>query len=133
MEDYDDIIDLPHYEPRHHARMTMAARAAQFAPFAAVAGHDEAIREEGRVTDAWLAPGEWADGVLNRKVTWLLARLDERPAVTVEHFVADAYKAGGAYITTEDNVKRINELARTMELTDGTVIHLDNIRDITIG
>lgn len=45
---YDDIIHLPHYEPKRHPRMAMAARAAQFAPFAAVAGHDAAIKEEGR-------------------------------------------------------------------------------------
>lgn len=48
MGEYDDIIHLPHYEPKHHPRMPMAARAAQFAPFAAIAGHDAAIREEGR-------------------------------------------------------------------------------------
>lgn len=46
--EYDDIIHLPHFEPKRHPRMPMAARAAQFAPFAAVAGHDAAIREEGR-------------------------------------------------------------------------------------
>ena len=46
MGNYDDIIHLPHYEPKRHPRMPMAARAAQFAPFAAVAGHDAAIREE---------------------------------------------------------------------------------------
>lgn len=48
MGDYDDIINLPHYEPKRHPRMPMDARAAQFAPFAAVAGHDAAIREERR-------------------------------------------------------------------------------------
>ena len=46
--EYDDIIHLSHYEPKRHPRMPMAARAAQFAPFAAVAGHDAAIREEGK-------------------------------------------------------------------------------------
>ena len=46
--DYDDIINLPHYEPKRHPRMSMMARAAQFAPFAAVAGHDSAIREVAR-------------------------------------------------------------------------------------
>ncbi|MCR5820486.1 MAG: hypothetical protein K6F94_06045 [Bacteroidaceae bacterium] len=40
---YDDIINLPHYEPKHHPRMSMWNRAAQFAPFSAVAGHEEAI------------------------------------------------------------------------------------------
>ena len=48
MGNYDDIIHLPHYESKRHPRMPMAARAAQFAPFAAIAGHDAAIREERR-------------------------------------------------------------------------------------
>jgi hypothetical protein len=44
MDNYDDIINLPHYEPKHHPRMSMWSRAAQFAPFAALTGYDEAIR-----------------------------------------------------------------------------------------
>ena len=40
--DYDDIINLPHYEPKHHPRMSMWSRAAQFAPFAALTGYDDA-------------------------------------------------------------------------------------------
>lgn len=42
---YADIINLPHYEPKHHPRMSMMARAAQFAPFAALTGYSEAIDE----------------------------------------------------------------------------------------
>ena len=45
MSDYDDIINQPHYEPKHHPRMSMWNRAAQFAPFAALTGYDAAIRE----------------------------------------------------------------------------------------
>ena len=45
MEKYDDIIDLPHYEPKHHPRMSMWNRAAQFAPFAALTGYEEAIKD----------------------------------------------------------------------------------------
>ena len=44
-KDYDDIINLPHYEPKHHPRMTMWNRAAQFAPFAALTGYDTAIKD----------------------------------------------------------------------------------------
>ena len=44
MGNYDDIINLPHYEPKHHPRMSMWNRAAQFAPFAALTGYDDAIR-----------------------------------------------------------------------------------------
>ena len=43
--DYDDIINLPHYEPKHHPRMTMWNRAAQFAPFAALTGYEDAIKD----------------------------------------------------------------------------------------
>ena len=43
--DYDDIINLPHYEPKHHPRMPMWNRAAQFAPFSALTGYDAAIQE----------------------------------------------------------------------------------------
>lgn len=43
MNDYNDIIDLPHWEPRFHKRMPQEARAAQFAPFAPLAGHYEAL------------------------------------------------------------------------------------------
>ena len=45
MDNYDDIINLPHYEPKHHPRMSMWNRAAQFAPFAALTGYEETIRD----------------------------------------------------------------------------------------
>ena len=46
---YDDIINLPHPTSARHPRMPMADRAAQFAPFAALAGHGAAIRETARL------------------------------------------------------------------------------------
>ena len=45
MGNYDDIINLPHYEPKHHPRMPMWNRAAQFAPFAALTGYEDAIKD----------------------------------------------------------------------------------------
>lgn len=45
MEEYEDIINQPHFEPRRHPRMPLANRAAQFAPFAAVTGHNEAAHD----------------------------------------------------------------------------------------
>ena len=49
--DYDDIINLPHYEPKHHPRMSMQSRAAQFAPFAALSGNDDTIQDLSRLTE----------------------------------------------------------------------------------
>ena len=38
---YDDIIALPHPEPRTHPRMSLHDRAAQFSPFAALTGFED--------------------------------------------------------------------------------------------
>lgn len=44
-DQYEDIINLPHPVSRKHPQMSMEERAAQFAPFAALTGHEEAIRK----------------------------------------------------------------------------------------
>ena len=48
---YDDIINLPHHQSKDRAHMSLHDRAAQFAPFAALTGHEEAIEETARLTD----------------------------------------------------------------------------------
>ena len=42
-DNYDDIIGLPHHVSVKHKKMSMLDRAAQFAPFAALSGYDEAL------------------------------------------------------------------------------------------
>lgn len=44
-DNYDDIIDLPHPVSKTHPRMSEEDRAAQFAPFAALTGHDDAVKK----------------------------------------------------------------------------------------
>ena len=44
-DQYEDIINLPHPVSSKHPQMSMEERAAQFAPFAALTGHGEAIRK----------------------------------------------------------------------------------------
>lgn len=45
---YDDIINLPHHVSTRHPQMSMYQRAAQFAPFAALTGHDKAIEQTAK-------------------------------------------------------------------------------------
>ena len=132
MGDYDDIVNLPHYEPKRHPRMSMMARAAQFAPFAAVAGHDAAIREEGRATDEWTDIGESGSEELDRKMALLIARQTETPWVTIEYFLPDSRKSGGTYQTISSNVRRIDDYERVIELADGRKIPIAVIKDIEI-
>ena len=130
--EYDDIIHLPHYEPKRHPRMPLAARAAQFAPFAAVAGHDAAIREEGRTTDSWTELGDFGNSELNRKMEQLIPLLPQHPTVAIEYFLPDSHKSGGSYQTVTGNVKRIDEYERVIELMGGRKIAIDMIKSIQI-
>ena len=47
-QQYADIINLPHHVSKKHPQMSMYQRAAQFAPFAALVGHDKAIEETAK-------------------------------------------------------------------------------------
>lgn len=49
---YDDIIGLEHPTSKRHPRMSMAERAAQFAPFAALTGFGDVIEKTARRVNA---------------------------------------------------------------------------------
>ncbi len=51
MSEYDDIINHPHYQSATRPHMSMYNRAAQFAPFAALTGYEEAIEETARIVE----------------------------------------------------------------------------------
>ena len=129
-DQYDDIINLPHHVSKTRPQMSMLDRAAQFSPFAALTGHDAAIKETGRLTDEKVDLGEEEKEVLDRKQLFLMEKLSERPALTVTYFVPDEKKAGGAYVTRSGNLKKIDAFERWMQLIDGTKIPLDDILEI---
>ena len=113
-------------------QMSMLSRAAQFAPFAALTGYDDAIRERGRETDEWREPGEAESEELNRSVARLMERIAEQPRVRVTFFRPDERKRGGTYSVWNGRVKRIDEHERRLCLTDGRTIPMDFITQIEI-
>ena len=129
-DNYDDIIHLPHHVSTRHAPMSMLSRAAQFAPFAALTGYDDAVREEGRLTDDWRGQGDAEGEELNRAVAQLRERMGEQPRVKVTFFRPDERKRGGAYSVWSGRVKRIDEHERRLCLTDGHAIPMDFITQI---
>lgn len=72
MGKYDDIIHLPHPEPARHPRMSRQNRAAQFAPFAALTGHEDAIRETARLTENKIQLNEDDAAKLNERIAKIL-------------------------------------------------------------
>lgn len=130
MNNYEDIINLPHHVSSKRPQMSRIDRAAQFAPFAALTGHDEAIKETARLTDVKIELDESNLSILNDKLQIILDNLESEPTVTVTFFKADTKKAGGAYIDHIGVVKRIDDYERTVIFTDKTVIPIEDIFNI---
>ena len=131
-EDYSDIINLPHHVSHNHPRMPMEARAAQFAPFAALTGYDAVIHETARLTDRQVELEEYDNERLNRKFAELMTILDNHPEITVSYFLPDERKAGGSYNTASGTVKKIDTYEQLLWMDDGTKIPIADIMDIDL-
>ena len=127
---YDDIINLPHPTSRNHPRMSLHDRAAQFAPFAALTGHDAAIKETARLTDERLELSDEVIMKLNDQLNMRRDTIGTEQEVIITYFVPDDKKAGGAYITHSGMVKKIDEFERNLIMQDEIVIPIEQISEI---
>lgn len=124
---YDDMLRLPHHVSASRKPMAITARAAQFAPFAALSGYDAEVQEAGRLTDRPIEPDEYEKEAMNARLQLLTRHLREKWVVSLVFFQPDERKAGGAYVTRTGTVKKLYETERLLTLTDGTVIPLDDL------
>ena len=127
MNEYDDIINMPHHVSVTHHQMSMHDRAAQFSPFAALTGHSEAVKETARLTNEKIELTEEEISDLNQKLNFLNEHAAEQPEITVEYFVPDERKSGGAYITVSGNFRRIDEYSQIIIMTRGEGIPIKDI------
>ena len=102
---YDDIIHLPHHVSDKRPQMPVLDRAAQFAPFAALTGYGEAVKETARLTERRIQPDEETLDILNRRLEFIKKHISEQPEVSVCFFRPDPRKDGGAYVTVSGTVK----------------------------
>ena len=123
---YDDIINLPHHVSTKHPQMSMLDRAAQFSPFAALTGYEEAVDETARLTDHKIELSE--DRIT--AISEVLAGLKPGDAISVVFFLKDARKDGGAYLSSDGTVRKVDAFAGILLLADGTVIPFDDIFSI---
>lgn len=127
---YDDIINLPHHTSKTRKPMSMAARAAQFAPFAALTGHGAAIAETARLTFAKRELSDDELTLLARKINFVFT-MPDRPTIDITYFKPDALKAGGEYVTVCGSIRKIEGCFNLMTLADGREIPLDAISDVS--
>ena len=128
---YDDIINLPHHISKNHPQMDTLNRAAQFSPFAALTGYDDAIEETARLTDRRIDLDEVSKAILDEKLRIIMEQLGNKPEIEITYFQPDEKKSGGAYVSVSGIVKKIDYYKRLVLLQDGTRIKIEDISNIT--
>ena len=124
---YDDIIHLPRPVSTRHPPMARLDRAAQFSPFAALTGYEDAIEEEARLTEEKIQLSDSQQEALNSSLQALARRIGEKPRVRLVCFEPDERKAGGAYVTRQGRVRRLDPQRGVLILEDGERIRFADI------
>lgn len=127
MSKYDDIIGLEHHVSKTHPHMSVADRAAQFAPFAALTGYEEVIDEAGRLTQQRIQVDEDRLAELDDALRAVLA---QGGAVKLVYFAEDDRKEGGSYRTIVGRIRKVDEVGRRLIMEDGTAISTDCIIEL---
>ena len=130
MNKYDEIINIEHFDPVNHKRMSMTERAAQFSPFAALTGYSESVRETARLTKNKKELSEDMKYEIDNKLQLIDEHLNEKPEVSVLYFIKDKKKSGGDYIEYTGIIRRIDKVNGKIIFVDKKVIDLKDIIDI---
>ena len=129
-DNYEDIINLPHHTSKKYPRMSLEARSAQFAPFAALTGYDEVLIETARLTNERIEIDDTIKVIIDSKLQIIKENIKEMPLITFMYFVPDTKKNGGKYVTITGNVKKIDEYRNVLVLDNKTEIPIDEIIDL---
>lgn len=127
MRNYDEIIGLPHHVSTTRKHMSNYDRAAQFSPFAALVGYDEAVAETARLTEERAELTESEQEKVDAALRVLQENIQNQPEATITYFRPDPYKKGGEYVTVTAHIRRIDPVARVVQFTDKSTIPLDEI------
>lgn len=126
---YDDIINLE-YPKLKHPRMSIYNRAAQFSPFAALTGYEDAVKETARLADKKIIVDEETKVILDTKLQYIESIITEKPYITITYFIKDKLKNGGSYNTYSNNIKRIDIIKKELVFLDNKKILINDIIDI---
>lgn len=127
---YDDIINLPHHVSKKHPQMSLDARSAQFAPYSALTGYDDEIKETTRHTSKRKEIDEELKEILNLKLQKIQEIISQKPKVTFTYFIPDLKKEGGSYVTVTGNVLKIDNFKQIIILENKKEIPIHEIIEI---
>ncbi len=129
---YDDIINLPYIKSTRHPHMSIHDRAAQFAPFAALSGHGDAVSETARYVDERAELGEDAVLEITESLNYIQNNIKSYPEVLLTYFVPDIRKKGGRYVTEKCHIKKIDNISQVMVLDNDKEIMFDSLLEIHV-
>ena len=112
-----------------YPKMSMLDRAAQFAPFAALTGHKEAILEQQRTTQTKRILSNEEKLEINEKIIELM---NLKSKCRIIYFEKDRTKSGGQYMESVLSFKRMDELNKTLFFKENIQIQIDDIVDIEV-
>ena len=125
---YNDILNMPYPNPEIEKDFPdKILRAAQFAPFAALTGHDEAVKETARLTDQRIELDEYAKDEINRRLNYIKEHIEDEQMFSITYFLPDKKKDGGRYVTATDFVVKIKDYENTVVMYDKTEIPIPDI------
>lgn len=127
-DEYNDIINYEYKGSKRENKMSLYDRSAQFKPFAALVGYDEAIFEKGRITNKKIELSDEMINNINKKLLIVSNNLDNDYLIT--YFVKDQNKDGGMYYNINTKIKKI-DLNKHLIVTDNMNISFDDIYDIS--
>ena len=131
---YEQILTMPYPNNEIEADFPREPnRAAQFAPFAALSGYEEAVQEKARQTERRIELFEDEKEIIAKKIGFLEANAARKPKVLITYFIADKKKAGGKYHTNESVIQKIDFTAGKLVLADKTSIALEDILRLECG
>ena len=129
MEKYQDIINIPYNKSTKRRQMSLNDRAAQFAPFAALTGYEESLKEVSRTTTIKKELTQDDKDIISAKLNFITTnKLTEDIIIT--YFIKDLKKQGGKYVTLSKQIKRIDEVNKIIYFIDKQSINIDDIIDI---
>lgn len=131
-EKYEKIINMKRPVSESRYPMSMHDRAAQFAPYSALSGYEDAVEETARLTDGKIELDEYEKERINSTLLHALSS-PIGTKVKVTHFRPDNKKTGGAYVITTDEIGRFDEVKKELVLTSGRSIFIDDILDLQIA
>ena len=112
-----------------YPKMSMSDRAAQFAPFAALTGHKEAILEQQRITQTKRILSNEEKLEINEKIVEMVKL---KSKCRIIYFEKDRTKSGGQYMESVLSFKRIDELNKVLYFKENIQIQIDDIVDIEV-